>query len=200
MNHVSKYVGCCLGALVAFHSTSGIAATDKSAQAVNSYAGISGDFTWPNHSDLGGGGRVTLGGRINPLDMGSFRGELEAGYHTADGETGFGDVRYFNYMANAYYDLASRPSWVMSDSWHMTPYIGAGLGMASIRYGRGDFTSTFHHHTNAFAYQGMAGLAFVAADSPNTEWTVGYRYLGTSRENGAELHANNLELGLKYHF
>jgi hypothetical protein len=170
-----------------------------SASAAGLYAGASGDLTWPNHADMGGGGNLNLGYRFAPDSMGSMRAEAEVGYHWADGDNGFGDRRYFNYMGNVYYDLASSDRFAPS-GWRVSPYVGAGLGLAEIRNGHSSFTSAFRHNTNAFAYQGMAGLSFTSATAPKSEWRIGYRYLGTNRENGDRLHANNLQIGYNYHF
>lgn len=164
------------------------------------YTGLAGDLTWPNHADLGGGGKVALGYRFASAGTGNVRLEGEAGYHSANGADGYGDVRYFNYMGNVYYDFANMKHDVIDSGWYVTPYIGGGAGMASIRIGHGSFASTFHNHTNSFAYQGMAGLSFASAEAPNAEWVLGYRYMGTNREEGIKLHSNNIELGLRYHF
>lgn len=160
----------------------------QAATTENWYGGLSGDLTWLRHSDTGGGGNVDLGYRFD-----DFRVEAEAGYHGAGGQSGFGSTHYFTYMGNAYYDFNHAFS---SDS-RIVPYIGAGLGDAAVHFGNSSFTTTFHHHENIFAYQGMAGLEYSAANAPNTTWSLGYRYLGTDSHN---LHANNLELGVRLHF
>jgi len=157
----------------------------------NWYIGGSGDLTWLRNSDTGGGGNVDLGYAFN-----DFRIEAEAGYHAASGSDGFGSTHYFTYMGNVYYDFNTlfSPS---SSGWHIAPYIGAGLGDAAVHFGSSNFSNTFHHHENDFAYQGMAGLNFVSASMPNTDWLIGYRYQGTDSDN---IHANSLELGVRFHF
>lgn len=165
----------------------------------NWYVGLSGDLTWPNNADMGGGGNIDLGYRFAPNDMGNFRLEAEAGYHQADGENGVGDLRYFTYMGNVYYDFSNMESW-SGRNWQIAPYIGAGAGLASLRRGSGDFIDTFHHHTNVWAYQGMAGLTFTSESMPSTEWLLGYRYIGTGSDDGLQLNASNLELGIRFHF
>ena len=201
MRDISKYLIFCAITAGLIHTSAGTAAAADNTGYFNSgYVGISGDLTWPSHSDMGGGGRIVAGSTFNPMGMGSFRGELEAGYHKADGDSGFGDLRYFNYMANAYYDFSGSPRTKSSERWGINPYVGGGLGMASIREGQGSFGSTLRHHTNAFAYQGMAGLTFTSASAPNMEWLLGYRYLNSSREDGIEIQAHNMEVGLRYHF
>jgi len=157
----------------------------------NWYFGASGDLTWLRHSDMGGGGNVDLGYRFS-----DFRIEGEAGYHGAGGRDDYSSTHYFTYMGNLYYDFNTvfSPS---ASGWHVVPYIGGGLGDAAVHFGHSSFTNTFHHNENIFAYQGMAGLTFVSASMPNTDWSLGYRYLGTDKTN---LHANNLELGIRFHF
>lgn len=155
------------------------------------YTGVSGDFTWLRHSETGGGGNVDIGYR-----SGDVRLEAQLGYHGADGDAGYSNTHYFTAMANGYYDFNTASS-QPATGWRMVPYIGAGVGSAMTHYGRGGFSSTWDHHDSSFAYQGMAGLTFVSASMPRTAWTVGYRYLGTDEHN---LHASNLELGVRYHF
>jgi hypothetical protein len=177
-----------------------LAAPAKAASDGNNwYTGISGDITWPNHANTGGGGNAALGYRFAPSNSGNFRLEGEAGYHAANGNSGFGDLHYFNYMGNAYYDFF-KFSKRSESRWHLNPYIGGGLGVTSIHTGKGGFSVTFNHHTNAFAYQGMAGLSFDDVDTPNMQWIIGYRYQGSESVNGIKLHANNVEVGLRYHF
>jgi opacity protein-like surface antigen len=164
----------------------------------NWYVGASGDLTWLRHSDMGGGGNIQLGYQFAPGSMGDFRLEAEAGYHSADGDDGFGNVHYFTYMGNLYYDFTTLfPR--HNSGWSISPYIGGGLGDAAIHYGSdsNNFTTTFHHHNNSFAWQGMAGINLTSASMPNMDWTLGYRYVGTSETN---LHANNIELGVRFHF
>lgn len=184
--------------LAALLLTSGMAANASAASQKMWYAGASGDLTWLRHSDTGGGANINLGYQFPPTGAGVFRVEAEAGYHSADGKSGYSNTHYFTYMGNVYYDFAN--SYTMSNSgWSVSPYIGGGLGDAAVHYGNNgnNFTSTFHHHDNTFAWQGMAGLNLASASMPNVDWTIGYRYLGTNQHN---IHANNAEIGLRYHF
>ena len=197
MKHFKLMTTCCAAAL-ALTAANAYAASSSSADN-NWYAGIGGGLTWPNHADMGGGGGINVGYRLAPADAGAFRVEAEAAYHSANGDNGFGDLRYFNYMGNVYYDFSNTHSWTTS-GWNISPYIGAGAGLAEIHRGNGNFATAFHHNTNAFAYQGMAGLTFASASMPSTDWVLGYRYLGTDRENGQKLSANNVEIGLRYNF
>lgn len=157
------------------------------------YVGGSGDVTWLEHSDTGGGGNIDIGYRIAP----DIRLEGEVGYHDAAGESGHPDQHYFTYMGNAYYDFNQLAYAPASAGWRMVPYIGGGIGMASINNGNSNFANTFHHHDDEFAYQGMAGVSFICDSMPNADWVLGYRYQGAD-ENSIE--ANNIELGVRFHF
>lgn len=172
-----------------------LAALPLTAHADNWYLGASGDLTWPDHADTGGGGNIDLGYRFGAGTMGDFRLEAEAGYHEAPGDSGYGDTRYFTYMGNAYYDF--NMNLMSGGTMAITPYIGGGIGDAQVNYGDSSFSQTFHHHNNTFAYQGMAGLNITDASMPNTNWYIGYRYTGTDDNN---LDASNLEVGLRYNF
>jgi hypothetical protein len=157
------------------------------------YTGVSGDLTWLQHSDTGAGVNVDLGYKIEP----SLRLEGEVGYHNAPGKSGYADTYYFTYMANGYYDFdqfSVRPD---NSGLRITPYLGAGIGIAQYHSGQSNFANTFHNHDTDFAYQGMAGVSFVADSMPNTDWAVGYRYTGAGSN---DIEANNIEFGLRYHF
>jgi len=191
-NSIKSFIGSgvCLAAMLA--GTAAQAATSPN----DWYVGLSGDLTWLSHSDTGGGGNVDLGARFWPSNFGDFRIEGEAGYHGAGGKNGYGSTHYFTYIGNLYYDFNT--VFASSNSgWHVVPYIGGGMGDAALSAGHSSFSDTFHHHENTFAYQGMAGLTFVASSMPNTDWSIGYRYLGTDNNDP---HANNLELGVRFHF
>ncbi len=183
--------GTCLASLFA-----AVPAMASTANPDNWYVGVDGDLTWLRHSDMGGGGGVDLGYRFWPSNFGDFRIEGAANYNGAGGDSGYSSTHYFTYMGNLYYDFNTVfPS--SNSGWHITPYIGGGLGDAEVHFGSSSFASTFHHHDNSFAYQGMAGLSFTSASMPSTDWVIGYRYLGTDQDN---LHANNLEAGVRFNF
>jgi len=159
------------------------------------YAGVTGDLTWMSHTDTGWGGDAALGYRFWPSNFGNARLEGEFGYHRAGGSDGFGSTHYYTYMGNLYYDFNLFNASV-ADS-RITPYVGAGLGDATAHFGDGD-------HGNAFAYQFMAGLTLTPASTPHTDWSLGYRYQGSSNVNDSgrsqSLNANSLELGVRFHF
>jgi len=153
------------------------------------YAGLSGDATWFNHSNTGGGGNVALGYRFS-----DFRLEGEAGYHLAGGDSGYRDSHYYTYMGNLYYDF-NRVFPASASGWHVVPYIGAGAGDAMVHYGSNPSAGVLPSAKNDFAYEGMAGFALASVSGP--DWYLGYRYTGTGSDN---LHASNAELGVRFHF
>lgn len=191
-NMKNKILGACLcvSAITLANNAAAVPAVRQ-----NWYAGLSGDLTWLKDSDLGGGGQVALGYRFMPTDFGNFRLEGEAGYHTADGKRSTGDTHYISYMGNLYYDFNG--AFPLGGGVKVSPYIGGGLGDATVHYGHGSISRTFDSHNNEFAYQGMAGLNFTSPTMPNTDWQFGYRYTGSSGHN---VDANSLELGLRYNF
>jgi hypothetical protein len=188
MKNIVKSTLMALPFMAALASTTAYAAND------DWYAGVSGDLTWLRHSDTGGGGNVNVGYRFWPSNFGDFRLEAEAGYHGAGGSSGNAGTHYFDYMGNVYYDFNTI---FPTNSWKIVPYIGGGAGDASLNYGHATIASTFHHHTNEFAYDGQGGLSFVMPSMPMTEWYVGYEYLGTDNHN---IDANNAKLGVRFHF
>ena len=173
MKHSLKTLAIGTGLAAALIAAPSFAAT-ASTQAW--YAGISGDLTWMGDSDLGGGGNVDLGYRFNDLRL-----EGEVGYHDASGGGDAG--HYWSYMGNAYYDFNN--TWNTS-GWKISPYVGAGIGDASVD---GD---------NSFAYNGMVGLSFASASMPNATYRLGYRYFDTTDNNSP--HASNIELGANWSF
>ena len=96
-------------------------------------------------------------------------------------------------MANLYYDLAYNYAGIK-------PYLGAGIGYANVDAGPAD--------DDVFAYQGMVGLGYAPEMLPFTEFTLGYRYFGTTdpKFNVSGLNvkssydSHNIELGAKFNF
>jgi hypothetical protein len=172
-----------LAILATMAATSAIAAPYS--QNENFYVGGSGDLTWPRNADMGGGGNVAVGYRFNDV-----RVEGEIGYHAAD------NLHYITYMGNVYYDFNQFTK--THSGWRIVPYVGAGIGDAALHLGRnGSVSNTFHHNTDTFAYQGMAGVTLVSDSMPRVDWTLGYRYLNTDED---EIQASNIQAGVRYHF
>ena len=112
-----------------------------------------------------------------------------------------GDMKIATLMANAYYDF--------HNSTRFTPYIGGGVGAARIGFPENNGFANTHSTDNRFAYQGMMGVSYTPESLPSTDWSVGYRYLGTTAPtfksatgsiSADALKTSSLELDLKYHF
>jgi len=123
-------------------------------------------------------------------DFEGFRVEGEIGYRTNDADqgtlfpiTGFmstenveGDFSVLSLMGNGYYDFHSANS-------RLVPYVGVGLGVASIdadiRTNNPIFAGQqiVNDSVAAFAIQFMAGLGFNV--SPTTTLTFDYRYFAS---------------------
>src|SRR5689334_10085082 len=65
------------------------------------YLGASGDLTWTEHSNTGGGGNINLGYHFTP----DWRIEGQLGYHHTPGESGYSNTHYLSYMGYVYYDI-----------------------------------------------------------------------------------------------
>lgn len=190
------------------------------------YTSLSGDISYPHgntnvtgstsgtikHS-FSSGGNIALG--YEPLEMrsadGDVRFEVEGGYHalglkdiTIGGTTNSnpkGDLSVTTLMGNVYYDIRTNSNY--------TPYIGAGIGGARIGFDKSNGFSTTKSSDNQFAYQFMTGVSYTPDSMPNTDWSLGYRYLGTSgpsyktttgKVSFDNINESNIELGLRYHF
>lgn len=105
-----------------------------------------------------------------------------------------GDIDAQRYMANMYIDLDA--------STQIRPYVGAGLGGARISMDGDEDT--------VFAYQAMAGGAYVPSSFPILEFALGYRYfeagnveLTSSSSSGAmkfDYSAHSLEAAMRAYF
>jgi outer membrane protein OmpA-like peptidoglycan-associated protein len=136
-----------------------------------------------------------------------FRVEGEIGYRTNDvdnvsgGGPATGKSNAWSFMGNVLYDFNTGTA--------LTPYIGVGLGGASVRFDdTGTFSGTRVDDSDmVFAYQGIAGLAYAFA--PQLKLTLDYRYFGTSDPSFAtntnvgvdsEYRTHTVMLGLRYEF
>lgn len=189
------------------------------------YAGMSGGVAFPRDTTVTGttngnlkykfssGGNVALGYRPQALNnaTGDVRLEMEGGYHafgldkvTAGGVTNNnpkGDLKVMTAMANAYYDLHTGTGF--------TPYVGAGVGDANIHLDKNNGFGATKSSDNRLGYQLMTGVSYTPQSMPKTDWSIGYRYLGTTSPQFATstgnvkldaIHASNVEVGFKYHF
>jgi len=189
------------------------------------YAGVSGDMSFPRSTTVTGttsgnikykfssGGNIEFGYEPQMLGnaTGDVRLEAEGGYHafglkdvTHGGVTNSsptGDLKVMTLMGNAYYDLHTGTSF--------TPYVGAGVGDAHVTFGRNNGFGATSSSDNRLGYQFMTGVSYTPASMPHTDWSLGYRYLGTTSpqfttatgtDKFSAIHASNIELGFKYHF
>ena len=189
------------------------------------YAGGSGGMTMPKNSTITGttagkadygfssGANLALGYRPEAFmsDTGSVRTEIEGGYHalgldkvTVGGVVNNnpkGDMKITTVMANAYYDFHTGTSF--------TPYIGGGIGDAMIDFPKSNGFGNTKSGDSQFAYQAMAGVSYTPESMPATDWSVGYRYLGTSSPDfktagghisSDALSTNSVEIGFRYNF
>ena len=189
------------------------------------YAGASGDITFPRDTTVSGttsgnikykfssGGNIEFGYAPQMLNnsVGDVRFEAEGGYHafglkeiTANGVTNSrpnGDLKVMTLMGNAYYDLHTGTSF--------TPYVGAGIGDANIHLDKNNGFGMTKSSDNRLGYQFMTGVSYTPQCLPKTDWTLGYRFLGTTSPQFTTstgnvkldaIHASNIEVGFKYHF
>ncbi|MBV5319780.1 MAG: porin family protein [Chlorobium phaeobacteroides] len=142
---------------------------------------------------------LVLNGAVG-YDADMFRGEFAVGYQSNGVDTLGGvsidnvDVSILSFMANAYVDFE------MKDS-ALTPYLMAGLGLASVDFsddGGDDFEAE-----SVFAWQIGAGIGVKAADNLTVD--LGYRYFVPSDVeiddvDKITLASSNIMLGLRYGF
>lgn len=121
------------------------------------------------------GGDVAVGAK-----MGAVRAELAYTYLAKDDKTRKYDdgkdkaeISGQSFMLNGYYDLENPTIF--------KPYVGAGVGMAKIKYHSKytdfvdpDFNSSESYSKNKFAYSLMAGIG--AEVTKNVTLDIGYRY------------------------
>lgn len=124
-----------------------------------------------------------VGGALG-YDYGQFRAEGEIRYSTVDLDEVNGistpistDLSALTFMVNGYYDheMGNSP---------VTPYIGAGLGIADSEL---DATGIGSSSETDFAYQFMVGLGFDVGSS--TALTAEYRYVGIADSDAPDTHA-----------
>jgi OOP family OmpA-OmpF porin len=127
----------------------------------------------------------------------------------AAGAKAGGYEQKYGAFVNAYYDFN-----IPGVSW-VTPYIGGGVGWQVVDYNNLAIdTLSVNKHKDAFAYQGIAGLAFPIAPVAGLSATVEYRFMGlagTRKLNGSadgvpvsfdvqRDYNNSVLVGLRYAF
>ncbi len=182
------------------------------------YIGLTGGFTVMSDQDISGSTGASqisldsgygLGASIGYLPsssapiLNSLRLEAEITHHKTDidsvtingaGVAGNGELYSTAYMANLFYDFPTNSAW--------SPYIGGGIGFAQIHLdnaaGNTDETAV------EFAYQALAGFGYSPASLPNTQWSIGYRYLATTDADfgnmDMEYSTHSVEAGAKFRF
>ncbi len=185
------------------------------------YIGLKGDIAIPSNSDIKGaatgdvkygfssGAGITLGWQPEIFDTnaGDVRFELEGGFHA------FGldrvrantdpsdDMKATTLMANAYYD------WHTDSSW--SPYVGVGIGRAHMTFANDQGLGNSGESDNVTAWQAMAGITYTDRSMPNTDWSLGYKYIDFDRPSfssaGGDIkldpvHEHTVEIGVIYHF
>lgn len=132
---------------------------------------------------------AAFGIRYNP----QIRAELEIGYKNADANSG--EVEMWTGLANVYYDY-NIGEWTKI----ITPYVGFGIGAASVSLDGldGGLTGT----DTTFIYQATAGAAYNF--TPKLAATLEYRYLGSTKAEAAdaevEVDSHNILAGIRYNF
>ena len=152
--------------------------------------------------DTGWGGAAALGYQFER----PFRTEFELGYRRAQvngsgGMAQFGDADVASGMANAFYDF--------QNSSRFTPYLGLGLGIASVDFNQvGPFgTAQIDDTTTSLAYQGILGVGWHLSDSIDVY--TDYRYFAATNPNfttssgtsvEGEYAEHRLSLGIRWSF
>lgn len=106
-----------------------------------------------------------------------------------------GKVSALSLMANAFYDFIPQST--------VCPFIGAGIGYASVKADIDDFGDD---SANTFAYQAAAGVTFALNKRVNVD--LQYRYFATTDPKfesafgdiESEYSTHNAMLGLRYTF
>jgi opacity protein-like surface antigen len=136
-----------------------------------------------------------IAGAIGYKTTMGWRGELEAAWRAANndklaGITAAGDVSSMSLMANVAYDINLGSA--------LQPYIGAGIGFASLDSKLAGVKSD----DTVFAYQGFLGVAYPF--SKGIDLFGQYRYFATSDPNfngvKSEVSTHNIEFGTRFHF
>ncbi len=185
------------------------------------YIGFKGDIANAANSDVKGavtgkvkydfssGGGVVLGWQPEAFDTNDsdVRFELEGGFHAFGLDTvrantdPSDDLKAATLMANIYYDWHSDVSW--------RPYVGMGLGRAHMTFANDQGLGNTGESDDVTAWQAMAGLSYTHRSMPDTDWTIGYKYIDFGRPSFSSaggsikldpVHEHTIELGVNYHF
>jgi opacity protein-like surface antigen len=107
------------------------------------------------------------------------------------------DVWSYGFMANLYYDILTRTL--------VTPYIGAGLGLAVVNFGKGTSNGTTlwsSGRDQSVAYQGIAGFALALGQQTSLDFV--YHHYATPLLHfdtfNSQYKGLNLSMGLRHRF
>ena len=151
--------------------------------------------------DTGYGFTGAIGNSWDPMPLGTFRTELEAGYRKSDVDqisaagltvgAGDSDVRAISGMVNLAFDLTLIPLF--------EPYVMGGLGIANVKFENDDLD--IDDDDTVFAYQAGAGLGI---DIAIVTLFGGYRYFATADPSldgrDTEYRSHNVEVGVRLGF
>jgi len=133
-----------------------------------------------------GNGDIDTGYELNAAigyDFDPGRVEFAVGYQQNDLTYFNGDVSYWTFMANGYYDFDAGAG--------IKPYLMGGLGVADEHFSPNDHSNTI------FAWQVGTGLGFKI--DKNTTFELGYRYF-MPEGNDVNVSSHNILAGIRYRF
>ncbi len=112
-------------------------------------------FTFTDELDWGGGTYDmdtgwNAGGAIGGTLWGNWEGEFEISYNRMDYSGYSSDTHEYRFMGNLLYNIATEGNW--------DPYLGGGLGLASVTYDPGDTNDS------VAAWQLIAGLRVAVSE------------------------------------
>lgn len=192
----------------------------------NWYVGLTGSLSWLQDADVdsnttareisfdngwGIGGQVGYRPATSVAPFNNMRFEAEIFYRSNDideisfttGTTGGRDeLQTVSYMVNALYDIHTNTQWV--------PYFGAGIGWTQAELDTNSgLGNTRDDEDSVFSWQFLLGLGYTPETMPQTQFNLGYRYLGmqdielagagTNRYD-LEYNGHNFELGAQFRF
>jgi opacity protein-like surface antigen len=107
------------------------------------------------------------------------------------------DIWTYGFMANLYYDFRTRTA--------VTPYIGAGVGLAVVDFGRGTSNGTTlwtRDSSVSVAYQGIAGFAVSIGSQTSLDFVYHHYAVPTLHFEtlSAQFRGLNLSAGVRHWF
>ena len=155
---------------------------------------------------------VLFSGAVGMHVMPNVRGEFEIAYSKSDlgdgtvagtAAAGAGDISRLAFMLNGFYDFKNTSQ--------VTPYLGAGLGLARLNASKEALTSIDDESDTVFAYQLAAGVGYDINE--NVTLNLGYRWFDTAQADFKyastipstgtatdDFSDHQLRVGLRYNF